>query len=189
MLKVRDIMTRDVFTLAPESTIRDAMDLLTANHLSGAPVLAGDTVVGVVSMGDILGLISSAPEPSFIEEQIFVIEGIENAGDDPDDEDESELANAAEDEWDEWAKTRETVDVTLSGHSGILDSRTVEEIMSPEVFSISPAAPVSEAAAMMGKHGIHRIIVIRNKQLVGIISALDIARVVSQRGLAHKHDK
>jgi CBS domain-containing protein len=39
---------------------------------------------------------------------------------------------------------------------------------------------------MMRKHGIHRLIVTDRKSLVGIISALDIARAVSDRGLAHR---
>jgi Predicted signal-transduction protein containing cAMP-binding and CBS domains len=189
MLKVRDIMTRDVFTLAPESTIRDAMELLTANHLSGAPVMAGETVVGVVSMGDILGLLSAAPEPSFTEERIFVIQGIENVGDDSEDEDEANLLEGTEAEWDEWASTSEDADDTFAAHSGILDNRTVGEIMSPEVFSIAPGAPVNEAASMMGKHGIHRLVVTNHKSLAGIISALDIARAVSERGLAQKRSK
>ena len=39
MLKLRDIMTRDVVSATPDMTIRDAMQLLSERHLSGAPVV------------------------------------------------------------------------------------------------------------------------------------------------------
>ena len=40
MLRLRDIMTTDLLTLAPEVTIRDAMESLAAKHVTGAPVVA-----------------------------------------------------------------------------------------------------------------------------------------------------
>jgi len=39
MLRLQDIMTRDVVTVSPELTLRDAMELLTSLHISGAPVV------------------------------------------------------------------------------------------------------------------------------------------------------
>jgi CBS domain-containing protein len=36
----------------------------------------------------------------------------------------------------------------------------------------------------MRRHGIHRVIVMRGRQLEGIVSALDITRAVSNKGLA-----
>jgi len=54
MLRIRDIMTRDVVTVPQEATLRNVMELLVDGHLSGVPVMGGDTVVGVVSMTDLL---------------------------------------------------------------------------------------------------------------------------------------
>src|SRR5688572_32494737 len=53
MLRLRDIMTSDVVSIGPELTLRDAMDLLTTRHISGAPVVARGKVVGVVSLTDL----------------------------------------------------------------------------------------------------------------------------------------
>ena len=64
MLCVRDIMTSAVVKLSPESTIREAMETLSTNHLTGAPVIAGERVVGLISMSDILGFLISSPKPS-----------------------------------------------------------------------------------------------------------------------------
>jgi CBS domain-containing protein len=58
MLKLRDIMTRNVISAAPDMTIRDAMELLSQRHVSGAPVVDGGKVVGIFSASDILGLLA-----------------------------------------------------------------------------------------------------------------------------------
>ena len=49
MLALRDIMTADVVTVSPQTTLREAMELLAQRHLSGAPVVSGGELVGVVS--------------------------------------------------------------------------------------------------------------------------------------------
>lgn len=58
MLRLRDIMTRDVVSAAPDLTIRDAMELLSERHVSGAPVVDGGKVVGIVSATDVLDLLA-----------------------------------------------------------------------------------------------------------------------------------
>ena len=61
MLALRDIMTREVVTVSPDLSIRDAMTLLTSRHISGAPVVAQETVLGVVSLTDLAELACSIP--------------------------------------------------------------------------------------------------------------------------------
>jgi CBS domain-containing protein len=58
MLRLRDIMTRDVVSAAPYMTIRDAMELLSERHVSGAPVVDGGRVVGIFSATDLLTLLA-----------------------------------------------------------------------------------------------------------------------------------
>ena len=41
MLCAKDIMTRELSTLQPEATLREAIEMLYTNHLSGAPVVTG----------------------------------------------------------------------------------------------------------------------------------------------------
>jgi len=60
MLRVRDIMTTDVFTVEAEAPAAEAALGLTRLHIGGAPVRDSDgLVVGVVSKGDLLN-----PEPA-----------------------------------------------------------------------------------------------------------------------------
>jgi len=41
MLRLRDIMTTDALTVTPETTVREAMELLARHHVSDAPVVGG----------------------------------------------------------------------------------------------------------------------------------------------------
>ncbi len=61
MLKVRDLMTRDVFHVAPNTTIRETAELLATEHVSGAPVVRLGKVIGMISARDLLDFISALP--------------------------------------------------------------------------------------------------------------------------------
>jgi CBS domain-containing protein len=53
-MRVRDVMTIDVATVAPDADLRDVARLLVEQRISGVPVVEGGRVVGVVSERDIL---------------------------------------------------------------------------------------------------------------------------------------
>ncbi len=54
-MKARDIMTKDIITLTPETTIAEAIDKIINNKISGAPVLdAQGEIAGVVTEKDLL---------------------------------------------------------------------------------------------------------------------------------------
>ncbi|MDF1522382.1 MAG: CBS domain-containing protein [Trueperaceae bacterium] len=67
--RVRDVMTRDVVTVSPEHTVADCMQRMTDGRFRHLPVLAGDRVVGVVSIGDLVATI--------IADQAFEIEQLQ----------------------------------------------------------------------------------------------------------------
>ncbi len=56
--RVRDFMTTRVRSLTPGMPILKAVDMLIKQQISGAPVVEGDTVVGVLSEKDCLKLVS-----------------------------------------------------------------------------------------------------------------------------------
>ncbi|HEX6574948.1 MAG TPA: CBS domain-containing protein [Gemmatimonadaceae bacterium] len=130
MLKIQDIMTTSVVTLPPEATLREAMESFAVNHLSAVPVVAGERVLGLISMTDILN---------------FVVES-----------------------------------------SHVSRQTAVADVMNYEVFSVAPSSSIRSAAEMMKKRGIHRVLVMEDRKLLGIVSALDIARFVSDNGLPGK---
>jgi CBS domain-containing protein len=184
MLTVRDIMTKDVVTFSPETTIREAIEGLTVGHLSGAPVLAGKRVVGVVSLTDLLSLIVTAPEAESSEESETVAEAWEESETEEMSEDDMN-AVLSDDMLDEWVQNSDgMVDDASPDTKSLIDQHTVEEAMTREVISVKPGASVKKAAVIMQQHGIHRLLVMEGKTLQGIVSALDIARTVSERGVA-----
>lgn len=51
---VRDIMTREVFTIEPSRTVEECMALVTAKRVRHLPVADGERLVGLISIGDLV---------------------------------------------------------------------------------------------------------------------------------------
>ena len=52
--RVEELMTEEVYTLTPDGTIDECMALMNDAHCRHVPVLEGETLVGLVSIGDIV---------------------------------------------------------------------------------------------------------------------------------------
>jgi CBS domain-containing protein len=50
--KVEDIMSRDLITIGPDADVSEAAHLMAENQIRRLPVVEGDTLVGMVSLGD-----------------------------------------------------------------------------------------------------------------------------------------
>lgn len=143
MLKVKDLMTPDVLTLDPHTTVREAAEILSSEHVSGAPVVRLGVLVGMVSSRDLLDFIAALPaDPE------AVSGGLEH---------------------------------------GILDDHTVDEAMTRgPLTTIDPEAPASRAAELMHAEHIHRLPVVTQGRVVGIISTTDLVQAVAQRRLSYR---
>jgi CBS domain-containing protein len=60
--KVREIMSAPVLYVTPEQTIGDCMHLMTSRQIRHLPVLEGDSVAGIVSIGDIVNWLVTAQD-------------------------------------------------------------------------------------------------------------------------------
>ncbi|MDD1769956.1 MAG: CBS domain-containing protein, partial [Methanomassiliicoccales archaeon] len=57
---VKDIMTKKVITVGPETTLREVARTLFENHISGVPVVDGsDRLLGIVSETDIVAAVKT----------------------------------------------------------------------------------------------------------------------------------
>ena len=67
---VRDIMTADVCTVSPDTSVQQCMELVTERRIRHLPVTEGGRVIGMVSIGDLV--------KSVIAEQRETIEQLEH---------------------------------------------------------------------------------------------------------------
>ena len=65
MIKAKDIMTKDIITVAPETEITQAANLLLEKRINGVPVIttAGE-LVGILCQSDLIAQQKSIPIPS-----------------------------------------------------------------------------------------------------------------------------
>ena len=56
-MKVKDVMNPNVVFCKPDNTVREAAKILKENNISGAPILEGGELVGIISEADLLRLL------------------------------------------------------------------------------------------------------------------------------------
>ena len=182
MLTLRDIMTPEVVTLDPEMTLRDALEILTGRHISGAPVVEGGRIVGVFSAMDAIEFLATTPGvPDIAPTQD---EGDAEDPQDPTDMDADAPAAYFVDFWsDAGADVGERFRDVRTAAWDLLAEHTVSEAMSRRAAALTPDASVRAAADVMQRTGVHRVLVMDGTKLAGIVSALDIANAVALRRL------
>lgn len=182
MLRLRDIMTTDVITVAPETTLRDTMALFSEHHISGAPVVAGSKVLGIISATDIMEFASTASRAK-----------AEPAGDavsrawaeaeqwDLDGDAEEHLAEI-------WTRTAgaDGLEVEPKRSGDPLDTSVVADAMTYGIYALPPNAHVSAAAESMRAANVRRLLVMEDERLVGIVSTMDLVRAVADRKLVRR---
>ncbi len=144
----KDLMSSDVLTVSEDLTTKELATFFLDNEITGAPV-EGErgAVTGVVSLVD---LARSSAEP-----------------------DDEAWEPMVADYYDR------TQDPHL-GENGIHvfrvgdDQTRVRDIMNPELYSVDPNAEVSEVAGKMLSSHIHRLLVIEDNELIGLITTSDL---------------
>jgi acetoin utilization protein AcuB len=61
-LTIDKIMTRDVVTVSPDATIRDAANLMLKHEVGALPVMEDDKLIGIITESDIFRVIVQQPE-------------------------------------------------------------------------------------------------------------------------------
>ena len=66
---IGELMTKNPFTVTPESSIEDCMQLMSDRHFRHLPVMENDQLIGIISIGDVVRFI--------IEEQKSIIDHLQ----------------------------------------------------------------------------------------------------------------
>jgi CBS domain-containing protein len=177
MLTIADLMQRELITVAPGLTLRGLVELLAQSHISGAPVLEGEQLVGVVTASDVMSYLASLPgvptERTDFVEQDEPPPPEDWTGDEP-------LAAYFTDTWDNaGAELPERFETTDSPEWDVLESHTVAEAMTRAVVTLESDTDLSTAARTLVDRRIHRILVATDGTLEGILTTTDLVRAIA----------
>jgi CBS domain-containing protein len=160
MPTVEQVMTRDVVALDPDMTLAEMDEVLLERGVGGAPVVAGDQLLGVVSRADVIRVLYEVQAETQRVSDFYTSPfplSIRSLGD---------LASDSR-------KIAES-----------MVKRRVRELIRRHPISVRPSDDVRAVARLMASERIHRVPVVLEGRLVGIVSALDLVRLMAETGLA-----
>ena len=148
--RAEDIMTRDVVCVRAGTSLRELEKIFLEKSIHGAPVLdEAGELVGVISLTDIIYYHLTHGDRPFRDSDFYRAAELEKA-----------FAGSG--------YQIEDYEIGLVG-----------EMMTPVVHTADPETPADVLARLMTEKGIHRVIVTRDGKVVGLVSAMDLLKVVA----------
>lgn len=179
MATVADIMTTDVTTLHPRSTLREMVDVLGAEEISGAPVVLDGEVVGVVSVTDLLEFevgFPGAPAEPGVESEWSELDSQEMWS-----EGEESPSSYFVDPWPLGAgDVADRIGEPETPEGDELADHVVAEVMTRTVVAVPPETELREAARVMVEADVQRILVMDGTALEGIVTQTDIVAAAAE---------
>src|SRR5262249_19908934 len=149
-LRARDVMQANVLSVPPELTLAALEDFLLSKRISGAPVVEDGNVIGIVSRSDVVRCLSLERSLSGL-----IADGL-----------------ASPEETTPPVRLPDDLEERLSAH-------TVRDAMVVDPVAVRPDAPIAEVARLLHERHIHRVLVIEGTTLRGVISTLDLVRLIA----------
>jgi CBS domain-containing protein len=178
MLTLRDVMTKQVLTLPLEMTLRDAIEELAAHRVTGAPVVANGRIAGTLSANDVLAFMSSTPGVPALQERA------DPWSDGNADDSGTPAATYFTEFWeDAGAEVTQRFGSVDGPEWDVLDEHTVAEAMSTRALLLPPSASLCAAAASMLRCGVHRVLVVNGRELLGIVTTMDVTKAFARNVL------
>jgi CBS domain-containing protein len=75
---VSQVMSSNVLTIAPEATVQQVMDIFTEKHCRHLPVIQGDKLVGLISIGDVSRWVANAHRAEAESLRQYIAGGLSN---------------------------------------------------------------------------------------------------------------
>lgn len=148
---VKDLMTKEVITVGPETTLREVARTLFENHISGVPVVDGSGhLLGVISETDIVAAVKTYERKL---NMVFPTPSILSISFRPDYK-EKEMSEAVSE----------------------FQALKAKDVMTREVYVLGPEDTLQRAVLIMNSLGVNRIPIVEDMKLVGIVARADIIR-------------
>jgi len=148
-LLVRDIMTHDVFAVAPDTNLTTVARLLSERSISGAPVIDSESrPVGVISRSDLIRPIGKGASDGPGKSIFYLV----------------------------------TNDATVVTSAEVTCTRVgiASDVMQRFVLSVTPDRSVMDAVRLMVADEVHRLLVVEEGKLVGILSSMDVMKALTR---------
>jgi len=152
MKKAEDVMNRRVIYFSPENTILEISQKFAEYNISGAPIVEGRRVVGIISNSDIIKFVNERLHKDLEEVSAHTSSMILHL---------SKLIFGN-------SKMKKELESVMNTKVG--------DIMVRNVKFVAPETEISEVIEIMTKHGINRLPVVDNGKLVGIIARDDLIK-------------
>jgi len=152
-MRAVDVMTTEIISVGPDTSVQALAALLSERGISGVPVVdAENRVVGIVSEGDVLHRVETGTERRL------------------------ERRTRGRRSWwlDAVASDRELARDYVKSHA-----RTVRDIMTRDVVAVSDTAELADIAMLLETKRIKRVPVVRDGRLVGIVSRANLVRALA----------
>jgi len=148
-MRAIDVMTPNVITVEPNTSVQELATLLSERGISGVPVVDRDSrVVGIVTEGDLLHRTETGTERRI---------------------------QRRRSRWlDSFTSDQEAARDYVKAHG-----RIVREIMTPDVISVSDTTELADIATLLETKRIKRVPVLRDGKLVGIVSRANLVRALA----------
>ena len=146
---IRDLMTKNVANLSPDMTLEQAWNFLTSKKISGAPVAE--------KSGKLVGILSQTD----LAREAFRKHG-------------SPFSLSANHSMDSYFQTLEEGPLP-----DFFKKVQVENIMDQDVITAAASDSVGHVADKMRKNHIHRVVIVENEKVIGIVSALDLLTLLT----------
>ncbi|MBI3890517.1 MAG: CBS domain-containing protein [Candidatus Wallbacteria bacterium] len=151
-LKASDIMATDVLTVPSDMTLHGLALLFSENKITGAPVVDSDkNVVGVVSETDLV----------------------------------RHQAQSGYDNRDDWSffRTMDAEDVEAMAEGFRIEElpdALVADIMTTHLITAGEDDTIAHLAAQMLHRKVHRVLIVRERKLRGIVTTMDMLKALAQ---------
>jgi CBS domain-containing protein len=152
-MRALDVMTTEVITVDPDTSVQALARLLSERGISGVPVIDSENrLVGIVSEGDLLHRVETGTERR------------------------PERLTGRRRSW--WLDTIAS-DQDLARDYVKSHGRTVKDVMTPDVISVTDTTELAEIAMLLETKRIKRVPVVRDGKLVGIVSRANLVRALA----------